>query len=228
MRRLALAGFEGHEWEAFRADLAGYAIARIRTWTANGKIFALCASQGFGSLPVADRTPEDAEDLAVETVAEALNFFRDRVLMKKRWKAEGGASLKTFFIGACLRRFSNTYRRWYAEMSRAAQLRSPEGVDAMARGTVRLPDHGLLMSAELEAVLATASDDVTREIVLLRAAGHSENEIAKELDITRKAVEGRLGRFSQSLRHDREHPDTSGAIVPRDRRSGRPAKSRPT
>jgi hypothetical protein len=35
------------------------------------------------------------------------------VLRRQRWDYRKGASLRTYFIGQCLSRFANVYRRWY-------------------------------------------------------------------------------------------------------------------
>jgi hypothetical protein len=55
---------------------------------------------------------EERFDLALENVAEALRFFRNRVLHAGRWSFDGGATVTTFFVGACLPAFPNVFRRW--------------------------------------------------------------------------------------------------------------------
>jgi DNA-directed RNA polymerase specialized sigma24 family protein len=225
LQHLALEGFTGFAWEQFRTDLASYSIGKMVKWITSGKIFRLCAARGFGALPFAERTPEDAEDLAMETVAETLNYFRERVLLKRRWKVEGGASLKTFFIGACLRVFSNVYRRWHAHASVAAAFLPLDPSSTDHRSASR-PDHRLQIAAEVRAVLATASDNVTRDIVIMRAQGYAENEIATELQLSRKAVESRIGRFNERNRHERVHQGAPRAVLSRNPRSGRAAANR--
>lgn len=60
--------------------------------------------------------PENADELANETVAVALNKFRDTNLRRHRWDSTRGATIKTYFIGQCLIRFPNIYRSWLAEL----------------------------------------------------------------------------------------------------------------
>src|SRR5262249_8550976 len=41
-------------------------------------------------------------------------FVRD-ALIEGSWSPEGGASLTTYFVGACLAVFPNAFRRWHTE-----------------------------------------------------------------------------------------------------------------
>jgi hypothetical protein len=84
-------------------------------WLRQGAIIGKCRERGAG-LPEpplgALSRPDVAGELAAETVAKALNTFRNTVLIPGRWNPARGASLKTFFIGQCLIRFPNIYRAW--------------------------------------------------------------------------------------------------------------------
>ncbi len=57
-------------------------------------------------------------ELAAESVATALRVFHRYALVGEGWSAEGGASLRTFFVGDCLRAFPTVYRRWCAEQGK--------------------------------------------------------------------------------------------------------------
>jgi hypothetical protein len=68
------------------------------------------AEVGEAFLQTALNRPDVAEELSGETVAKALHYFRENVLMRQRWNASKGASIKTYFIGQSLFQFANVYR----------------------------------------------------------------------------------------------------------------------
>jgi hypothetical protein len=116
--RLQLQGFQGREWERFRDRLARYGYCVIRSWIRTGKIFYYCRRAGFGGVPSRQIDRDGARELAMETAACALHFFEARVLrVAGDWDPCRGATLKTFFIGACTRAFGNVYERWRTENS---------------------------------------------------------------------------------------------------------------
>jgi hypothetical protein len=106
---LGLAGFEGDDWDYFEQELARYGIAVMGGWLRTGLIFSRYAARGFGGLPEITRAfePDEIEELTYETVSKALFHFRRDVLMKHAWDYRRGATLRTFFVGQCLGRFSN-------------------------------------------------------------------------------------------------------------------------
>jgi hypothetical protein len=114
---LMLQGYAGPEWIRFTRALAEYGYPVMRAWVFTGAIFLRCAEKGIGRLPRTNTTFDgtDAAEIAGETVAEAIKHFRDRVLIPGRWDMTRGASLNTFFVGQCILRFPNVYRRWYRE-----------------------------------------------------------------------------------------------------------------
>jgi hypothetical protein len=118
--RLARQGFRGPEWDRFADVLARYGYQVIRVWILTMKVFPQLRARGLagGLHPPDDGRrwgSEEADELALETVATAIVKFRQNVLLPGRWTPERGASLKTFFVGQCLIRFANVYRRWLHE-----------------------------------------------------------------------------------------------------------------
>lgn len=102
-------GYRGADWIAFRRALAEYGYQVVLAWCLSGKIFVECARKGFGAIrrPPRPIDHDDATELACETVAASLVYFRDRVLVPRSWDPARGASLKTFFVGACVLVFAN-------------------------------------------------------------------------------------------------------------------------
>ena len=116
--RLMWAGYEGAEWEQFRTELARYGIVVVTSWIRSGRIFSECARRGFSGLRRRPGLAEDALELAGETNASALSYFRTKVLVPRVWNPTRGASISTFFVGACVLHFPNVYRRWLREAGR--------------------------------------------------------------------------------------------------------------
>lgn len=110
---LASANFQGDRWQAFAYALAQYGHAVVKAWLVTGEMFVRCKRKGCYPGPAPGWwSEEDRDALANETVATALVSFRNDALIGGRWSPEGGASLKTYFIGSCVLAFPNVFRTW--------------------------------------------------------------------------------------------------------------------
>lgn len=115
------AGFSGPKYEIFKAGLAAYGIPVVRAWIRRRSIYALVEGLGRGVMCPEDvrehlaSDKDDRQELALETVAEALNMFEQHALIDGAWSAHKGASLTTYFIGSCLAEFPNVFRRWHTQ-----------------------------------------------------------------------------------------------------------------
>jgi hypothetical protein len=200
VNRLMWAQYEGLEWRLFRSALAQYGVPVIYKWSMSGRIFAECATKGFGRLPRRRRDREDALGIAGETVARSLVYFRDHVLIRSVWDPARGASVRTYFIGACVLHFPNVYLRSLGSEWLPERLDRSEEVDPM----VVLPDGNRFSRPDTRAELASdfrsIRDPQTREIVLRTTEGYSHQEIATLLNTTPKAVELKLYRLHQRKR----------------------------
>lgn len=199
---LGAAGFAGPQFDRFRDELARYAVSVLSGWMYSGYVFQLAAERGMVLRPTAaeldelHRDPSLRQELAVMVVAVALPAFREHALVGGGWRADGGASLTTYFLGACLTVFPNEFRkhrsqrqRWQAQddssrkaaRSRAAATGDPADLIA---GTMRVQEDLARM------------DPRTRAIVALRMDGYHHEEIAEMLGETSvRAVEGVLYRW---------------------------------
>jgi DNA-directed RNA polymerase specialized sigma24 family protein len=112
-------GFDGPITQTWKAETVAYALAVIMSWTRTGQIVKECRAKGR-PITLTEYGPgrwsrEDRLELAGETVTRALEYFMTKVLAADRWDPAKGASLNTFFIGACLFQFPNVYDRWARE-----------------------------------------------------------------------------------------------------------------
>jgi DNA-directed RNA polymerase specialized sigma24 family protein len=204
---LALQDYTGPEYEIFAGELAAYAYPVLLAWLRRAVIFKYCADKGRTVRPTdADRDVlagsfEERLQLALETVAEALTFFRSYVLRGRHWSYDGGASVTTYFIGSCLFAFPNVFRRWQSEQRRWRQglavemLNCPEG-----RGRTLADQQGgdpadvvVGRVAVLDALNAMPSG--TRDAAALIIDGQSFAEAAEHLGTTDRGIEGRLYRY---------------------------------
>jgi enamine deaminase RidA (YjgF/YER057c/UK114 family) len=152
VEQLRKSGFAGPAYEVFAAALAAYGIPVIRSWIRTRAIYKLSRDRGRGVAcddDVREHLATHADDrieLAGEIVAHGLVFFRRHALAGGTWTPEGGASLKTFFIGACLAVFPNVFRCWLTEYKAGARHRE---------STAQAPSS----TAELDRLLLAAGDD---------------------------------------------------------------------
>ncbi len=116
VQRLHAADYTGRDWDYVAAELIKYGYAVLIAWMRNGVIRRRLADKNINGLPTPppwEWHDETWNDLAGATLVIAVEKFRDTVLATGHWKPDGGASLKTFFIGQCLFRFPNPYRSWH-------------------------------------------------------------------------------------------------------------------
>ncbi|MFV8160759.1 RNA polymerase sigma factor [Mycobacterium sp. 134] len=204
-------GFCGRRWDRLAGDLAAYGWAVLDAWMRTGYIFAKVRDIGR-PLPHTDTESRELEtkpdvraELCAETAARALKKFRDAGLAGTGWSPDGGASLTTFFVGACIQAFNNEFRRWSRHEQIWGHNRStdPETlrdhsdrIVEVARATHMFddPERAVVDADHFERVLRELSG---KEYALLQLTdlGYSQEAIGELLGITERAVEGRLYRL---------------------------------
>jgi len=151
---------------------------------------------------------DDRSELSLETVARALVFFRTKVLMLGKWDPARGATIKTYFIGACLSQFPNVFQHWDRERLRWRNkhmviLDDPDDPAGLAEmSSTEDPAQAVLMSQQLDQIMAELADrDPTLyRVARLRLEGYSDVDAAKQVGLSARAVEGRWYRFNKHLR----------------------------
>lgn len=200
---LALQKYEGPLWDYFANELAKYGYAVIASWVRRKMIFERCRTKGLGGLPAYDRpfTDDEVAELANETVAKALAHFRRDVLMKGKWDHRRGATLRTYFIGQCLLRFPNIYRRWWAGENRNRGLLTDDDEFLNAYGgTTSNLEPRVVARVTAEEALSTVKNRRVRDAMRLRGADWTHAEIAQFFDVTEKAVERMIENERTRLR----------------------------
>ena len=206
--------FAGPKFEIFKADLAAYGYPIIRSWIRRGLIYKLTKDRGRG-VTCSDSVREhltrdviDRRELALETVAQALRLFVRHALIEGTWSPEGGASLTTYFVGACLAVFPNVFRRWHTEhqhwqRTEFCGLGQPSENASRNRLDQRFdhdPADTVVSTQIFLRELKAMPDRVRFAVAAVVLHGASYAEIAKELNTTEEAVKQLLHRYRTEAR----------------------------
>ena len=206
VRRVHLQGFRGTAWAELSDALMRYGHTVMGAWIRTGRVFRRCREKRIGvrKPPPEGFRREDIEQLAWETVAMGLTRFQNDVLGTSRWDPAKGASLKTFFVGQCLIQFATVYGGWCRRAEREAKLAAAL---ASLPSEVHCPDpaedferkdaEAGFLSRMLSGFTTERARERTREVVLLKREGWSQQEICEALGETEKAVEGLLRRLRE-------------------------------
>lgn len=197
--RLMWGSYAGPDYERFADRLVRYGYAVIHAWCLKGLIFIRCADKGW-TLPRARITADDAAELAAETVTIALVKFRETVLIPRKWDPAKGASLNTFFVGQCLLRFLNVYRRWHRETQPLPLAEDPDTDPSFERADHDLsvdPEHRCLLRVEAHDALHAIEDELDRAIAVFKAEGRTNAEIAELCQVSLSVVKTRYHRLQQ-------------------------------
>ncbi|MEU6236274.1 hypothetical protein [Kitasatospora sp. NPDC047058] len=206
---LARDGFEGSRYDRFVDELVRYGIAVLRAWMYSGFIFQLVAQRGFGlhphelELEELNSNSDLRDELATMTVARALPRFRQRAFVEGGWRFEGGASITTYFMGACAYDFPNEFRRWKASEERQSRaLRRQKAVCEESVRTLGVAEEvigNLRVLTDLEEI----DNPMTRAAVALTIDGFSQEEIRELLDAKSvRAIEGRIHRWRTKVKQE--------------------------
>lgn len=192
---LAQADFRGPSWDRYAWELARYGYAVVMAWLKTGEMFSQCKAKGcsLGSPPL-EWTIDDRAGLANETVALAMNSFKQQALIAGKWTPNGGATLKTYFIGACVFAFPNLYRKWLTDRV-SLQHRTSFEYDAVDRSSPpQDPGEIAVTQLYIREGFNNIPDDRTKSAVLLQEMGYTYTEIGEILQISSRAVDGLIRR----------------------------------
>jgi hypothetical protein len=192
---LALADFRGPSWNTYAWELARYGYAVMMAWFKTGEIFTQCKAKGCGvGQPPLSWASDDRTGLANETVALAVNNFKRQALIEGKWTYTGGATLKTYFIGACVYAFPNPYRKWLTERAAVQNLMSIEYDVTDRSGRPQDPAEMAITRLHIQEGFDGIPDERTKSVVVLQEMGYTYAEIGEILQITTRAVDGLVRR----------------------------------
>ncbi len=204
MACLKACDFKGPLWEEGLApELARYGMSVLRAWISTGLIFERCSTHQLRRAPWSQRpTPEEVAAIATDTVAVALASFCKHSRAGKGWRADGGTSLASWFVGDCLFAFPNEWRRWTAQQDRIHK----GDQCALNLEQTREPslDPATIVSLHEQASkILRDTRDPMRVSLAYKALGLSHKEIAEIVELDVRALEGRLYRLGKSWKKRR-------------------------
>ncbi|OLT52877.1 hypothetical protein BJF87_12375 [Gordonia sp. CNJ-863] len=196
---LQLSGFADRDWNPVAEELARYGLAVITSWIHKRTIFSKVKRRTGYGLPTLVDWPGDQHtvvELADDVVIEALSYFKNNVLIAGKWDPTKGASLRTYFIGQCLFRFPNCYRRLFdAELLRRTnEIIADDDSIALVARTLHGIEDAVITSDAVRHALRSITTPRARSALVMHAQGYPYQEIADYLGIAggAKAIENMI------------------------------------
>jgi hypothetical protein len=208
VEELRAQGFTGPKYEILKTELVLYVMPVLRCWIRLGRIYRECRAAGR-PIKVADHERahlakdfDERLSLAGLVAAKGLVLLHDRAFLGGQWTPEGGASLRTFYVGACVLAFPGVFRAWQRQEERR---RRDEPVD-----DVRENDRPLFhrMAADPAEAIANEQfligkvDQLPERIrpiaARLLVTDETLKDIGNAVGLNDRQVEGRLKRFRES------------------------------
>lgn len=182
------------EWRVFASALAEYGYSVFKGWLISGVVYEMAAQHGGGrgvlglkKIPEGLRLrPDDAHAVAADLVIRSIAAFCEKTLMNpnpdKRWRPDGGASIKTFFVGRCLMELPDIYQRWARQENRfAGQGTHYAALDVDEHPGQQIDTESAGSAPAVLEELRRRNDKATMAMFELQMAGFSCDEIAEML-----------------------------------------------
>lgn len=196
-------GFAGPDYDYVQDEFIRYGVAVLAGWMRRGSIASMCAEKRLRGVPVeVERQFEydTALELAGESVARAVDPFREKVLLPGKWDPRRGAALKTFFVGQCLIQFIDVAKAWVRHelpvFERDVELDPEQDLTEHARSV----EDDVIRDRMAHTALAAVLRPEARRALAMQAMGYSVPGIARDLNMTVKAVERMLEYAKQTAR----------------------------
>lgn len=183
--------------EMFRDHLWALGFKTLKKYMTLGHMDAICAAKGrpvtwvgYDRLSLMQRE-EYRDEVATEVLILSGELF-DRYV-RKQWRPDGGASLETWFVGACFLTFRDGYLRWAKKSGRCPANSGELSIEQLSISLASTHKVGDEIEAR-EAVsqvykLASPRDHALLDLLF---EGHSAASAARHLGFTAKTVEGRM------------------------------------
>jgi len=175
--------YQGPDWERFVHELLAYGLTQTKIMIEVMGIAPTATRNGT----FADRG--DLDELVSDIVMGAFRLFVRRGLVGGEWVPEKGASLTTYFTGACKLVLREKSRDWRNRAQRSA-LEVPHSL-VPENGFRR--DLGWHFDDYFDRVIEQLTP-VERRIFFLKSEGLSYAEVGTRLDLSERAVERRINR----------------------------------
>jgi hypothetical protein len=212
VEELRAAGFSGLTYDRMEERLAAYAIDVLDGMFRKRTIYRAVAARAFPLQPTHEEalllctSEADRMELVLDATADGLVLFRRKGLEGGEWSPELGASLRTYFVGACLMCLPNVFRRWQRSRS---HLRSVVAIPVetleMVAPADRIPaqrDMADRVADRLQAEeeLERMPPQIREAMVRMALYGESVADVAAIVGMSPRALEGRIHRYKAKRR----------------------------
>jgi hypothetical protein len=202
-------GFTGDAFDDFADALLAAAIVKVQARIVSGHMFI--ASRDMGRPVPAEeqglaqlrRCQPDLESLALHVVERAWARFLPEALISQGWQPHLGATLTTYFRGACDQVFADCYRSWFARFLRRNHEAPCDPTDLSLlfdRSSTESTRLDEFVEDENAAALLSHLSVSHRQTVILVALGFTRREVAAILDVEEGTVNTRLFRAAAKLK----------------------------
>ncbi len=200
-------GFTGPLFNRFAGRLMEYAWPVMLNWTATDEIFRQ-ARLNRCPVPaglIVPWTLDDRFEIVADSLLAGIEGFRNNALAGGRWDPAKGASLKTYYVRACIFAFRTVFATWSTERTALRNRQTCTGLDddpVTAIPDQRAPDpcHTAVIHDEVDRMLPLVKTRELRAALAWRGAGCTQEEAAQLAGLTVKALEGRLARVRTKAR----------------------------
>lgn len=199
LEEMAAEDWRGPRSEAFASDLWIFGWDVIRGLVGSGRIGSIPATLPALVLPpeawfVLGDSTEEREQVVLDTLIKTIPTFI-RSLEAGRYEPKRGASLETFFVGACGIQFRDVAKSWHTRQHRRQYELGAFDWDGVFGG---MPSADVERRIDMRRLVAAILKDVSpqQRIVLVHCLleGRSHGEVAEMMGVTSRSVEGHLYR----------------------------------
>ncbi len=201
---LARRQFQGDLWDEFAVELVRYARSVLMSWQRTGYVATLLRQKNLGGGPseaeleAFRQEPQLFNDLTDMTIARALSKFQDQALRQGGWRTDGGATLTTYFMGACLIAYTSELDRYRTEYKHRCGDDLDDGTFLESIASTERPEQIVASRDHYEGILDGLKRN-ERIIIVMTAEGYEQDEIAEVLGTSTRSVEGTLYRLRKRL-----------------------------
>jgi DNA-directed RNA polymerase specialized sigma24 family protein len=203
--------FHGPAWNQISQTLMTYAWKTLRSKIRTGDIVALVHKYDSRlritseDSEVLRLSPDARSELAVDTILRAIPDFQRNALLKGRWSADGGASLKTYFLNLCALHFRRAYGFWAEErVEKLGRLATGHALVLHQIGQqVTAAVHDIAHDdprLETALTLLSLQDRTTRLIYGMKMREMTDAQIGADLGLSAAAVRSRVYRFNRLMK----------------------------
>ncbi|MEU5610548.1 hypothetical protein AB0H03_17735 [Streptomyces sparsogenes] len=198
--------FDGRLTERLRQELWLYGWRSLLRWMQDGTIVQRCAEKGirfyyrFEETDQLRRRVDDRDELAVTSVAWAVEHFVGKTLPAGKWDPDQGATLRTFFIGCCLYAFRDAFKAWARERRAHLEAVYRSILDYEWASPETAPENVAAHRDTLARILEHATPAARAICALMLTGVKHHKEIGDQLGMTSRMVEGQMARLRKRAR----------------------------